>query len=62
MPEELQEQLIHSMAGLHHAKITKYGYAIEYDAIESTELKMSLESKKIKGLYSAGQKNGTSCY
>lgn len=62
MPEELQEQLIHSMAGLHHAKITKYGYAIEYDAIESTELKMSLESKKIKGLYSAGQINGTSGY
>ena len=62
MPEELQEQLIHSMAGLHNAKITKYGYAIEYDAIESTELKMSLESKKIKGLYSAGQINGTSGY
>lgn len=62
MPEELQEQLIHSMAGLHHTKITKYGYAIEYDAIESTELKMSLESKKIKGLYSAGQINGTSGY
>lgn len=62
MPEELQEQLIHSMAGLHHAKITKYGYAIEYDAIDSTELKMSLESKKIKGLYSAGQINGTSGY
>ena len=62
MPEELQEQLIHSMAGLHNAKITKYGYAIEYDAIDSTELKMSLESKKIKGLYSAGQINGTSGY
>lgn len=62
MPEELQEQLIHSMAGLHKAKITKYGYAIEYDAIDSTELKMSLESKKIKGLYSAGQINGTSGY
>ena len=62
MPEELQEQLIHSMAGLHHAKITKYGYAIEYDAIDSTELKISLESKKIKGLYSAGQINGTSGY
>ena len=62
MPEELQEQLIHSMAGLHNAKITKYGYAIEYDAIDSTELKMALESKKIKGLYSAGQINGTSGY
>lgn len=62
MPEELQEKLIHSMEGLHNAEITKYGYAIEYDAIESTELKMSLESKKIKGLYSAGQINGTSGY
>ena len=62
MPEELQEKLIHSMEGLHNAVITKYGYAIEYDAIDSLELKMSLESKKIKGLYSAGQINGTSGY
>ena len=62
MPEELQEKLIHSMEGLHNAKITKYGYAIEYDAIESTQLNMSLESKIIKGLYTAGQINGTSGY
>ncbi len=62
MPEELQEELIHSMEGLHNAKITKYGYAIEYDAIDSTELKMSLETKKIEGLYTAGQINGTSGY
>ena len=62
MPEELQEKLIHSMEGLHNAVITKYGYAIEYDAIDSLELKISLESKKIKGLYSAGQINGTSGY
>lgn len=62
MPEYLQDELIHSMEGLHNAVITKYGYAIEYDAIESTELKMSLESKIIKGLYSAGQINGTSGY
>ncbi len=62
MPEELQEELIHSMDGLHNAKITKYGYAIEYDAIDSTELKMSLETKKIEGLYTAGQINGTSGY
>lgn len=48
MPEELQEKLIHSMEGLHNAVITKYGYAIEYDAIDSLELKMSLESKKLK--------------
>lgn len=62
MPEELQEKLIHSMKGLKNAKIVKYGYAIEYDAIDSTELKMSLETKKIKGLYTAGQINGTSGY
>lgn len=62
MPEYLQEELIHSMEGLHNAIITKYGYAIEYDAIDSTELKMTLETKKIKGLYTAGQVNGTSGY
>ncbi len=62
MPENLQEELIHSMTGLHNAKITKYGYAIEYDAIDSTELKMTLETKKIEGLYTAGQINGTSGY
>ena len=62
MPEELQEELIHSMDGLHNAKIVKYGYAIEYDAIDSTELNMTLETKKIKGLYTAGQINGTSGY
>ncbi len=62
MPENLQEDLIHSMEGLHNAKIVKYGYAIEYDAIDSTELKMTLETKKIKGLYTAGQINGTSGY
>ena len=62
MPEEIQEKLIHTMKGLENAKITKYGYAIEYDAIDPTELKMSLESKKISGLYTAGQINGTSGY
>ena len=62
MPEDLQEKLVHSMDGLHNAVITKYGYAIEYDAIDSTELKMTLETKKIKGLYTAGQINGTSGY
>ena len=62
MPESIQETLIHTMKGLENAKITKYGYAIEYDAIDPTELNMSLESKKIKGLYTAGQINGTSGY
>ena len=62
MPEEIQETLIHTMRGLENVKITKYGYAIEYDAIDPTELNMSLESKKINGLYTAGQINGTSGY
>ena len=51
------------MEGLHNAVITKYGYAIEYDAIDSLELKnVPRKQKKIKGLYSAGQINGTSGY
>lgn len=62
MPDELQEELIHTMEGLHNAKIVKYGYAIEYDAVDPVELQMTLETKKIKGLYTAGQINGTSGY
>ena len=62
MPKELQEKIIHTIKGLENAKITKYAYAIEYDVINPTNLKLSLESKKIKGLYSAGQINGTSGY
>ena len=62
MPPELQEQLIHTMKGLKKAVITKYGYAIEYDAIDPTQLQMTLESKIINNLYTAGQINGTSGY
>ena len=62
MPHEIQEKLIHTMRGLENAIITKYGYAIEYDAIDPMELNLNLESKKIKGLYTAGQINGTSGY
>lgn len=62
MPEKLQEQIIHTIKGLEKAKISKYAYAIEYDVIDPTDLKLSLESKKINGLYSAGQINGTSGY
>jgi len=62
MPPELQEKLIHTMTGLKKAKITKYGYAIEYDAIDPTQLKITLESKIIENLYTAGQINGTSGY
>ena len=62
MPHEIQEQMVHSLPGLENAKILKYAYAIEYDAIDSRQLKQSLESKLIEGLYTAGQINGTSGY
>ena len=62
MPEEVQEEMVHSLAGLENAKIVKYGYAIEYDAIYPTQLKQSLETKIIENLFTAGQINGTSGY
>ena len=62
MPHYVQEQMVHSLEGLEHAKILKYAYAIEYDAIDSRQLKQSLETKIIENLYTAGQINGTSGY
>ncbi len=62
MPKIVQEEMIHSLTGLEQAKIIKYAYAIEYDAIDSKQLKQSLETKLIEGLYTAGQINGTSGY
>ena len=62
MPHNIQELMVHSLPGLEHAKILKYAYAIEYDAIDSKKLKRSLETKLIEGLYTAGQINGTSGY
>ena len=62
MPPEVQEEMVHSLPGLEKAKILKYGYAIEYDAIYPTQLKASLETKVLKNLYTAGQINGTSGY
>ena len=62
MPPEVQEKMVHSLPGLEKAKILKYGYAIEYDAIYPTQLEPSLETKIIKNLYTAGQINGTSGY
>lgn len=62
MPIDIQEQMVHSLPGLEHAKINKYAYAIEYDAIYPTQLKQSLEVKSIENLFTAGQINGTSGY
>lgn len=62
MPPEIQEKMVHSLPGLEHAIIKKYGYAIEYDAIYPTQLHASLETKILKNLFTAGQINGTSGY
>ena len=62
MPNEVQELMVHSLPGFEKAIITKYGYAIEYDAIYPTQLKASLETKIITNLFTAGQINGTSGY
>ena len=62
MPHEIQEKLLKTMDGLHNVKITKYGYAIEYDAIDPLQLKMNLENKILENLFTAGQINGTSGY
>lgn len=62
MPEDVQHQMYHTVPGLEHAKIVRNAYAIEYDCIDSLELKPSLELKKIEGVFSAGQANGSSGY
>lgn len=62
MPEQIQDLMVHSLPGLEHAKILKYGYAIEYDAIDSKQLQRTLETKIVENLYTAGQINGTSGY
>lgn len=62
MPHYVQEQMVHSLPGFENAKIAKYAYAIEYDAVDPLELKPTLESKKVKGLFFGGQVNGTSGY
>lgn len=62
MPIDVQEQMVHSLPGLENAKIVKYAYAIEYDAIDPLQMKPSLENKVIENLFTAGQVNGTSGY
>ena len=62
MPKDVQEKMVHSLPGLEKAKINKYAYAIEYDAINPKQLRQSLETKLIENLFTAGQINGTSGY
>ena len=62
MPEEVQIEMMHTISGLEHAEMTRCAYAIEYDCVDPTELYATLETKKIAGLYGAGQFNGSSGY
>ncbi len=62
LPEDVQADVIHSISGMENARIIRTGYAIEYDYVVPTQLKPTLEAKEIKGLFSAGQINGTSGY
>lgn len=62
LPIDVQKQMIHSIKGLENAKVIRYGYAIEYDYVDPTELKHTLETKNIKNLYLAGQINATTGY
>ena len=62
LPKSIQEKMVHSVPGLEYAEFIKYAYAIEYDSINSLELNHTLESKRIGGLFFAGQINGTTGY
>lgn len=62
LPEDVQEQALHTIEGLEHAEITRAAYAIEYDCVDPTQLYPTLETKVVAGLYGAGQFNGSSGY
>ena len=62
LPADIQHDVVQSIVGLENARITRYGYAVEYDALDATELLQTLETRRIDGLFMAGQVNGTSGY
>lgn len=62
LPEDVQEAVVHSIPGFERARIVRYGYAVEYDYCPPTQLKPSLETKAVEGLFFAGQINGTTGY
>ncbi len=62
LPEDVQVEMLHTLPGLENAEMTRVAYAIEYDCVDPTELLPTLETKKIQGLYGAGQFNGSSGY
>ena len=62
LPEEVQIEMLHTLPGMEQAEMTRPAYAIEYDCVDPTELYATLETKKISGLYGAGQFNGSSGY